>query len=77
MNELEKLQKEIDLLKELLALKEKLLEVEKQFGIKRIEYVPIYPQYPYNPPYWITSTTGGGCNNTVLTGEEIITYTSN
>ena len=47
MNELEKFQKEIDLLKELLALKEKLLEVEKQFGIKRIEYVPIYPQYPY------------------------------
>jgi hypothetical protein len=62
MDSIEKLQKEIELTRELLTLKEKLLEVEKQFGIQRIEYVPIYPQYPYypyplNPFYGTTSAS--------------------
>ena len=58
MDNIEKLQAEIELTKELLTLKEKLLEIEKQFGVQRIEYVPYipympYPQYPqpYNPYY--------------------------
>lgn len=49
MASIDELQKEIDLLKELIALKEKV----KEYEIQKIEYVPYYPQpyIPYNPYY--------------------------
>ena len=54
MDNLEKLQEEIKLTKELLELKERLLAIEKELGIKRIDYVPYYPQpyYPIYPEPW-------------------------
>jgi len=84
---MEELQKQLELIQSLIKayevlneLKEKAIELDKQLEPKRIEYVPVYPNYPvypqpYNPypyPYpIITWQDGTSCDYPQ------ITYTSN
>ncbi|MFA5340217.1 MAG: hypothetical protein WC332_00425 [Clostridia bacterium] len=85
--DIKSLEREVELLRELVELKTKLLELEKGFSLPYVPY-PVYPQryepYPYNPVTypWVTyqtgtATWGGVVSNTTCdtTYETDVPYT--
>jgi hypothetical protein len=69
MTRLEELEKEVELLKQIVELKAKILEHENKLQVMNPVYVPVYPQFP---PWGTYISIGTG--TTEKNGEKGLTY---